>query len=119
MKTRDAVVEGRFYPGTKNRIFSQIREMERLNRYPEEKLSPDRIIGAVLPHAGHIYSGYQTIPFFQMINRMGIFPETFVIVHPNHSGYGSDLAIDDADRWSNSIGTVPIDRQFADALEFP
>lgn len=119
MSTRKAAVEGRFYPSTKSRIFDQIMEIEQSGRYPEPELSPRKVFGAILPHAGHIYSGYQTIPFFQLIRRHRIFPETFVIVHPNHSGYGKALAIDEAAVWSNDIGEVPVDRELALAMDLP
>lgn len=119
MRTRSAAVEGRFYPSTKSRIFDQIMDFEQSGRYPEPDLSPKNIFGAVLPHAGHIYSGYQTIPFFQLIRRHHIFPETFIIIHPNHSGHGKDLAIDESDQWSNSIGEVAVDTELASALELP
>jgi len=119
MRTRRAAVEGRFYPSTKSRIFDQIMEIEQSGRYPEPNLSPDIVFGAVLPHAGHIYSGYQTIPFFQLIRRHNLFPDTFVIVHPNHSGHGAPLAIDESELWSNSIGEVPIDTDLAKAMKLP
>jgi hypothetical protein len=119
MRTRSAAVEGRFYPSTKSRIFDQIMDIEQSGRYPEPDLSPSKVFGAVLPHAGHIYSGYQTIPFFQLIRRHRLFPDTFVIVHPNHSGHGVPLAIDEAELWSNSIGEVPVDTKLARAMELP
>ena len=119
MRTRSAAVEGRFYPSSKSRIFDQIMDIEQSGRYPEPELSPDKVFGAVLPHAGHLYSGYQTIPFFQLIRRHNLFPDTFVIVHPNHSGHGAPLAIDEAELWSNSIGEVPVDTELARAMELP
>ena len=119
MRTRSAAVEGRFYPSTKSRIFDQIMDIEQSGRYPEPDLSPDKVFGAVLPHAGHIYSGYQTIPFFQLIRRHSLYPETFIIVHPNHSGHGKPLAIDESEQWSNSIGEVPVDTELAKAMELP
>lgn len=119
MRTRSAAVEGRFYPSTKSRIFDQIMEIEQSGRYPEPELSPKKVFGAVLPHAGHLYSGYQTIPFFQLIRRHRLFPETFVIVHPNHSGHGLPLSIDDSTAWTNSIGEVPVDTEFSDAMKLP
>jgi len=119
MRTRSAAVEGRFYPSTKSRIFDQIMEIEQSGRYPEPELSPKTVFGAVLPHAGHLYSGYQTIPFFQLIRRHRIFPDTFVIVHPNHSGLGLPLSIDDSGLWVNSIGEVPVDIEMAEAMGLP
>jgi AmmeMemoRadiSam system protein B len=119
MRTRFPAVEGRFYPHSKDQIFEQIRDMEKRHRYPETDIDPIRIFGAVLPHAGHTYSGYQTIPFFHLLKKLELYPDTFVIVHPNHSGFGSELAIDDADLWRNSIGNVALDREFAEALSLP
>lgn len=119
MRTRNPAVEGRFYPYSKDHIFEQIREIEKRQPYPESELDPIRVFGAVLPHAGHSYSGYQTIPFFHLLKKLELYPDTFVIVHPNHSGKGSALAVDDADFWENSIGDVPIDREFAEALNLP
>jgi len=119
MRTRSAAVEGRFYPSTKSRIFDQIMDIEQSGRYPEPDLSPDKVFGAVLPHAGHLYSGYQTIPFFQLLRRHNLFPDTFVIVHPNHSGHGTPLAIDESELWSNSIGEVPVDTELAGAMGLP
>lgn len=119
MKIRNAVVEGRFYPSTKSRIFEQIREIESASRYPITEVTPVRIFGAVLPHAGHMYSGYQTVPLFQLMQKLDLRPDTFIIVHPNHSGHGLPLAIHDADIWCNSAGDVPMDREFAEAMDLP
>jgi AmmeMemoRadiSam system protein B len=119
MKTRAAAVEGRFYPSTKSRIFEQIREIEKEDRFRYSGLEPKSLFGVVLPHAGHIYSGYQTIPFFQMLKKLEIYPDTFIIIHPNHSGIGSPLAIDDSDVWRNAAGDVKLDRVFAEAMDLP
>jgi AmmeMemoRadiSam system protein B len=88
-------------------------------KYQVPDIDPVRIFGAVLPHAGHIYSGYQTIPFFQLLRNQQHYPETFIIVHPNHSGLGPGTAVADADIWKNSVGEVPVDRELARALELP
>ena len=119
MKTRVARQEGRFYPGSREGILRQIRTIEESARYPVPDLKPTRIFGAVLPHAGHMYSGYQTIPFFQVIREMEILPETIVILHPNHSGSGHPLEVDEADFWVNSLGRVPADMEFAASLDLP
>ncbi len=119
MSIRKAVVEGRFYPASKPRIFDLIREIELAGRYPEADIRPARILGGVLPHAGFIYSGPQTIPFFQLLRKQNKFPATFVIVHPNHTGNGLPLAVDEADMWVNDVGEVPLDREFAIELGLP
>jgi AmmeMemoRadiSam system protein B len=119
MSIRKAAVQGRFYPSTRDRIFDQIYEIEQSGKYPEPDISPNQVFGGVLPHAGHLYSGYQTLPFFQLIRRHRIFPDTFVIVHPNHSGIGKAIAIDGSKAWSNAIGEVAVDRALAKAMDLP
>lgn len=112
-------MEGRFYPSTKKRIFEQLSEIEKAGKYQVPSIEPVRIFGGVLPHAGHIYSGYQTVPFFQLIRNVEQYPETFIIVHPNHTGLGPGTAIADADVWKNSIGEVPLDRELGRAMGLP
>ena len=119
MNIREAAVEGRFYPSTKKEIFHQISEIESRASFKHLKPAPETVYGAVLPHAGHMFSGYQTVPFFQMLTNLESQPDTFVIVHPNHSGNGLPVAVDDADTWRNSIGQVPVDRSLALAIDLP
>jgi len=116
---KEASVEGRFYPYGKDTIFQQISEMEAKARYPDHAGDYRRTIGAVVPHAGHVYSGYQTIPFFRLLRKREEWPETFVILHPNHSGTGPEIALDPHEGWKNSIGTVPLDHAFGASLSYP
>jgi len=117
MKKRTPAVEGRFYPSARSKILAQIGEIEEEARYNPEVIDIEQIYGAVLPHAGHIYSGHQTVPFFKLLKELNIRPDTFIIVHPNHSGHGAAIAIDDSDMWINAIGEVAVDREFARAME--
>ncbi len=117
MIIRKAAQEGRFYPAGKERIYKQISEIIASNRYQVKEIPHEMIFGAILPHAGHIYSGYQTVPFFQWIQKFAAAPETFIIVHPNHTGRGLPVALDEAETWRNSIGDVSVDRGFGLALD--
>jgi AmmeMemoRadiSam system protein B len=119
MKKRAAAVEGRFYPSTRAKIFGQIKRIEQEARYEPEVLEIKQILGAVLPHAGHLYSGHQTVPFFKILSQLTILPDTFIIVHPNHRGLGAPIAIDDSDVWANAIGDVCTNHQLASAMELP
>lgn len=116
---REPSVEGRFYPFGKDTIFDQISEMERKARYPDHEGHYQTTIGAIVPHAGHVYSGYQTIPFFRLLRQRRELPETFIILHPNHTGTGPDIALDPHDSWKNSAGIVPQDQELGDALGYP
>jgi AmmeMemoRadiSam system protein B len=119
MRKRAAAVEGRFYPSTRAKIFGQIKRIEQEARYEPEALDIRQILGAVLPHAGHLYSGHQTVPFFKILSQLNILPDTFIIVHPNHRGLGAPITIDDSDVWVNAIGEVATNQKLASAMELP
>jgi AmmeMemoRadiSam system protein B len=93
--------------------------MEGKARYPDHKGDYRQTIGAVIPHAGHVYSGYQTIPFFRLLRKREEWPETFIILHPNHTGTGPDIALDPNESWKNSAGSVQIDHEFGASLSYP
>lgn len=116
---REASVEGRFYPSGKETIFAQIAEIEGKKRYPDHAGQYRQTIGAILPHAGHVYSGYQTVPFFRLLRRREEIPETFVILHPNHTGTGPDVALDPHESWKNTAGSLSQDQELGDALGYP
>lgn len=117
MKKRVPFVQGRFYPDSGAKILALIERIDQEARYTHEILDVSHIFGAVLPHAGHIYSGHQTVPFFKVLKEQEIWPDTFVIVHPNHSRDGAAIALDDSDTWVNAIGEVPINKEFSRAME--
>ncbi len=119
MNVRHAAVEGRFYPSSKSEIFDQIRLMEREQRYSVPDMKPTRVFGGVIPHAGHVYSGHQTVPFFKFIQGLEQQPDTYLILHPNHSGFGEPIAIDDSKFWVNSAGRVPVDLELAAIMDLP
>jgi AmmeMemoRadiSam system protein B len=116
---REANFAGRFYPDSKESIFDLIRKIENERRYPFSYDKPGTIIGAVLPHAGHIYSGHQTIPFFKYLIQEKIIPETIVILNPNHTGFGEDIAIDPHYAWNNPVGKVYLDTELSSLLPYP
>ncbi|HKK62607.1 MAG TPA: AmmeMemoRadiSam system protein B [Bacteroidales bacterium] len=114
---RQPALEGKFYPSSKQEVFELISAFDIKSNYklPNTKKS---VTGAVLPHAGHVYSGAQTIPFFQYLKKHDIVPDTFIIIHPNHSGNGARIAMDEHIAWSNCIGKVEIDIALSEKLPF-
>jgi AmmeMemoRadiSam system protein B len=119
MKTRQPAVAGSFYPGNKAAIINlltgvMIKEAPLIDR----KLSQKKIIGAVVPHAGYMFSAYQAVHFFEILKHSEQHFDTFFIINPNHTGYGAEIALDENDYWETPFGKVEIDRQYYPLLGF-
>jgi AmmeMemoRadiSam system protein B len=120
MNVRKPVVSGAFYPGSGKEIhllLDRILESEKGNieiRYSEKPL-----IGCVVPHAGYIYSAYEAVHFFEIIRRSEYRFETFVIINPNHTGYGQYMEIDSSDAWETPLGQVRLDTELASLMDLP
>lgn len=119
MKIRKPAVAGRFYPGSAQEINDQlddilIAEKDNLTHDYQQ----NTIIGGVVPHAGYMFSAYQAMHFFDIIKKNRDQFDTFVIINPNHTGYGAEIALDDSDFWETPFGNVEIDHAFYDYLKF-
>ena len=71
-----------------------------------------RVIAGVVPHAGYQYSGKVAGAVFSKIE----FPDTFVIVGPDHTGLGADGAIMIEGAWETPHGKVEIDVDLAQTI---
>lgn len=119
MKTRQAAVAGRFYPESKEEIAVQLDQiLEKEKPSIDLSLSNNHIVGAVVPHAGYMYSAYQALHFFEILKQSHQQFDTFFIINPNHTGYGAEIALDENDYWETPFGKVEIDKDFYDYLDF-
>lgn len=116
MTVRPPAVAGTFYEGTPDRLRMQVDACLRdavvgqaISPVPS---SPVPFIGAVVPHAGLMYSGHVAAAFY----RLADLPKRYVILCPNHTGFGHYAAINREGEWRTPLGTVSIDTPLADAL---
>lgn len=103
MIKRLPAVSGQFYYGTESRLRSQVKE------YIVEGLEKEEIIGAVSPHAGLMYSGPVAGALYSTIK----FPETFILIGPNHTGLGSWASVMAKGEWEIPTGTFSIDEDLS------
>ena len=68
----------------------------------------DNIVGLICPHAGYMYSGPVAAHAFYELAQDGK-PDTVVLLGPNHTGYGSALALMREGVWRTPLGDVEID----------
>ncbi len=101
---RHPVVAGSFYPSNPDSLLAMLNEFVHPNPDPS-------VIACVAPHAGYMYSGRTAGRVYSLIPQV----ETYVIVGPNHTGYGSAVAVS-TDTWLTPLGEVEVDREFVDAL---
>jgi len=89
----------------------------------KEKISFDaskkEIIGSILPHAGYIYSGYQTIHFFEALIKTQHQFDLFVVLHPIHRGGSPDFGTDTNRFWNTPLGKLELDQEFIDQMDIP
>lgn len=104
---RRAAVAGSFYVGTRERLRAQAGDLIRGD------VQRVRAIGAVVPHAGYIYSGKVAGAVYARL----AFPDVFVILGPNHTGLGAGAAIMTYGAWETPLGQVPIDTDLARSIQ--
>ncbi|HDM36949.1 MAG TPA: MEMO1 family protein [Candidatus Syntrophoarchaeum butanivorans] len=104
---RFPAVAGQFYPGEADELIRLIK-----NLFSGITISPDGTIkGAIVPHAGYIYSGRVAATVFARLPAA----DTFIITCPNHHGLGSVVAAS-RDVWRTPLGDVEVDLEMVDAL---
>jgi AmmeMemoRadiSam system protein B len=119
MKIRQPAVAGTFYPGNRAAIHKLIDQiLAKESPEIDLSLSTKKIIGAVVPHAGYLYSAYEAIHFFEILKHSEQRFDTFFIINPNHTGYGANIALDENDLWETPLGKTEVDKEFYRYLNF-
>jgi AmmeMemoRadiSam system protein B len=80
--------------------------------YLPKGAAPAPALGAIVPHAGYIYSG----PVAGAVYARLKIPATVVILCPNHTGRGAEAALDPSEAWRTPLGDVPVNRRLAERL---
>ncbi|ATZ60757.2 MAG: MEMO1 family protein [Methanosarcinales archaeon Met12] len=104
---RRAVVAGQFYEGEAKALR---RRIEGYIATAEVEIF-EEMTGAVVPHAGYVYSGQVAAHVYAALPSA----ETYVILGPNHRGAGSMVAVS-TDTWSTPLGEVEIDEGIVNML---
>ncbi|MCS7199633.1 MAG: AmmeMemoRadiSam system protein B [Caldimicrobium sp.] len=97
---REPVVAGYFYPGKRETLLTNLRE---LIIFEDLKISA---LGIVVPHAGYVYSGKVAGKVYGRIEP----PDTAIILGPNHTGLGCRVALFPEGSFLTPLGETPIDR---------
>ncbi len=103
---REPIVSGKFYPNDKTQLEKKISEnfTKVLDKFDSK--------GIMVPHAGYIYSGNVAAAVFSCIKPADI----YVIMGPNHTGYGENVSISNEKSWATPLGEIAIDDEFRTVL---
>jgi len=106
MTIRLPAVAGVFYEGRREPLERQVRDCLQAN-LPSVARVP--FIGAVVPHAGLMYSGHVAAAVYDHLE----IPKRLIILCPNHTGAGRSAAINCSGAWRTPLGDVAIDSDLA------
>src|SRR5688500_5814037 len=109
MATREPAVAGTFYERSPDRLRGQVAECFAAN---STSAAREKIIAAVVPHAGLMYSGHVAAAVYDAAEL----PRRLIILCPNHTGLGADVAINLRGSWRTPLGEVAIDEELATEL---
>ncbi len=101
---RQPAVAGQFYP-----LRPENLEKELARCFEGLEIRERNVIGAVCPHAGYVYSGKVAAHAYATLPKAN----TYVILGPNHTGYGSAVAVS-RETWKTPLGSVEVDVELAD-----
>jgi len=118
---RRPTVASQFYEGDAEALRAQISSCF-LHKLGPQKLPqinlhahPRNIVGLICPHAGYVYSGPVAASSFYELAIDGK-PDTVVLLGPNHTGYGSGLALMREGIWRTPLGDVEVNSEISDAI---
>lgn len=111
---RAAAVAGSFYPG---RADALRQEVQRLLDDAGEVNPGGKVLGAMAPHAGYVYSARFAAPVFKALSACEI--DTMVIIGHDlgASAPGILAVLSDVDAYETPLGQVPVDTAMVKALK--
>lgn len=114
---RKPVVAGQFYAESFQDLDKEIISCFNSKFGPGDlpvRRGKKRLFGIISPHAGYQYSGPGAAWAFKEVAESK-FPSVFVIIGPDHSGYGNQVSTMLSD-WATPFGVIKVDKGFCREL---
>jgi AmmeMemoRadiSam system protein B len=104
---RAPAVAGQFYQGNAARLHDQV------GSYIIKDTLKEKIIAVLSPHAGLMYSGHVAGAVYSAIH----IPRTFLLLGPNHTGFGPALSMMSSGLWEIPSATFEIDSELGSRIK--
>lgn len=105
MMLRKPAVAGYFYPSNPKELLAEIQDYMPLS-------GNINALGAICPHAGYVYSGHVAGAVYSKIKPKNI----YILLGPNHTGYGSDVSVMNEGQWEIPLGKFEIHQDLANRI---
>jgi AmmeMemoRadiSam system protein B len=111
MDIRPSPIAGRWYPGDSKQLADSV------DRYVEAAHVPEiegDVLGIIVPHAGHTYSGPVAGYAFKAIRELH--PELVAVISPMHQPYSQPFLTCAHQAYQTPLGTIRVDNEAVSAL---
>ena len=109
---RPSPIAGRWYPADPHQLASSVDAYLEAARLPE---ITGEIIGVMVPHAGHVFSG--PVAGYAFAALRGIQPDVVVILSPMHYDYPQALLTTSHAAYGTPLGSLPVSHEILQAVD--
>ncbi|MFW6246319.1 MAG: AmmeMemoRadiSam system protein B [Tangfeifania sp.] len=104
---------GKFYPGTKEALTNQLKEL--FAEAEPDKNPPMHTRAIISPHAGYVFSGKVAASAFNQIPENANYKKVFVIASSHQFLFGG-ASVYQQGNYETPLGEIPVDRETASEL---
>lgn len=103
---RKPCVAGRFYPASPASLKADV------DGYLVAGSAREKAVALIAPHAGYMFSGHVA----GAVYSEAIIPDNIVLIGPNHTGLGADVALMPIGAWETPLGDVGVNEDLASLI---
>ncbi len=110
---RAPAVAGSFYPAEPSRLDLMVRRLlaGAASAVRPDGLEPDKVLGALVPHAGLVYSGAVAAQAWNLVAESS--PATIVVAGTDHQAWAAGVGVWTGGPWLTPLGETAVDRDLA------
>jgi MEMO1 family protein len=112
MDIRPSPIAGVWYPGNREEL---ARSIDHYMEEGAEMPARGRLVGLIVPHAGHRYSGRVAGAAFRLVR--GLKPDLVAVISPLHTPYPAPVVTTAHEAYATPLGDISVDRAARDAFE--
>jgi AmmeMemoRadiSam system protein B len=112
LDVRPSPIAGQWYPGDAHHLSTSVDGYIQAAKLPTIE---GQIIAAMVPHAGHIYSG--PVAGYAFAALRGLTPDLVVVISPSHYPYPQPLLTTAHQAYTTPLGPIRVDEEAVQALD--